>query len=32
MVSRKKRTLFSAPPPGLGGNQLRMIRAKTASR
>jgi hypothetical protein len=32
MVSRKSRMLFRAPPPGLGGNQLRMIRAKTASR
>jgi len=32
MESRKTRTLVSAPPPGLGGNQLRMIRAKMASR
>ena len=26
------RMLVSAPPPGFGGNQLRMIRAKMASR
>jgi hypothetical protein len=30
--SRKTRTLFRPPPPGFGGNQLRMIRAKMASR